>query len=353
MRLVGSGKAFAVASRATPALVEMVERIPALTASRDRLLWASSAEGAAAEGAIPELVRVVESDVALGLAVFRLVNRAPNREAVASIAEAVPVAGPARLQAVAQRIAVADPLGQEPGEQALEHFRLHCLAVQSAMDRLAPAVGHVDRDEMLTAALLHDIGKLALNAVDAPGTDEPGLSALVPSADSPEARIAAERSRFGTDHAELGGELALHMGFPDRLVTAIADHHSAREGSAGLVRLADMLALYAQGRVVDINRLVAVSAGAGLGRKALGHLMYELPQPAPATTRRSLQPCPLSDREIEVLEHLAEGQVYKQIGAQLGLSPSTVRSHLHRIYHRLGAVDRAQAVLLARERGWL
>ena len=116
---------------------------------------------------------MVESDVALGLAVLRLVNRAPNREADASLGEAVRIAGPVRLQALAQRIAVADPLGQEPGEQALEHFRLHCLAVQSAMDRLAPAVGHQNRDEMPTAALLHDIGKLALDAVDAPGTDDP------------------------------------------------------------------------------------------------------------------------------------------------------------------------------------
>src|SRR5262249_2366346 len=105
--------------------------------------------------------------------------------------------------------------------------------------------------------------------------------------------------------------------------------------------------------VVDINRLVAVSAGAGLGREELGRLMYELPQPTMTTTRRTLQPCPLSNREIEVLERLSTGEVYKQIGARLGLSPSTVRSHLHRIYTRIGVADRTQAVLLARECGWI
>ena len=54
-----------------------------------------------------------------------------------------------------------------------------------------------------------------------------------------------------------------------------------------------------------------------------------------------------------VLQRLAEGNVYKQIAHELTLSTSTVRTHLHNIYGKLGAVDRAQAVLIATERGWL
>jgi DNA-binding NarL/FixJ family response regulator len=69
--------------------------------------------------------------------------------------------------------------------------------------------------------------------------------------------------------------------------------------------------------------------------------------------QRSSVPCPLSPREVEVLMRLAEGEVYKQIAHGLSLSTSTVRTHLHNIYGKLGAVDRAQAVLLASERGWL
>jgi DNA-binding NarL/FixJ family response regulator len=45
--------------------------------------------------------------------------------------------------------------------------------------------------------------------------------------------------------------------------------------------------------------------------------------------------------------------VYKQIAAELGLSTSTVRTHLHNVYGKLGAMDRAQAVLIATERGWI
>ena len=54
-----------------------------------------------------------------------------------------------------------------------------------------------------------------------------------------------------------------------------------------------------------------------------------------------------------MLQRLAEGKVYKQIAHELTLSTSTVRTHLHNIYGKLGAVDRAQAVLIATERGWL
>ncbi len=50
---------------------------------------------------------------------------------------------------------------------------------------------------------------------------------------------------------------------------------------------------------------------------------------------------------------LAEGKVYKQIAQELSLSVSTIRTHLHNVYRKIGAVDRAQAVLIARDRGWI
>ena len=81
-------------------------------------------------------------------------------------------------------------------------------------------------------------------------------------------------------------------------------------------------------------------------------VMYELPYAGQGSPRQ-IEPCPLSTREVEVLKRLAEGKVYKQIALELNLSTSTVRTHLHNTYGKLGAVDRAQAVLVATERGWL
>jgi DNA-binding response OmpR family regulator len=64
-------------------------------------------------------------------------------------------------------------------------------------------------------------------------------------------------------------------------------------------------------------------------------------------------PNPLTDRELEVLGLLSVGKTYKQVARALDLSQSTVRNHLHNVYHKLNVVDRAQAVIVSRENGWI
>ena len=59
----------------------------------------------------------------------------------------------------------------------------------------------------------------------------------------------------------------------------------------------------------------------------------------------------LSDREVEVLSRVAEGQSNKEIGEHLGLSALTVKSHLARIARKLGTGDRAEMVALAMRAG--
>ena len=90
----------------------------------------------------------------------------------------------------------------------------------------------------------------------------------------------------------------------------------------------------------------------GLGSDGLRDLLYEMPMPREGSCRVS-EPCPLSARELDVLRHLSEGMVYKQIAGEMQLSVSTIRTHLHNVYGKIGAVDRAQAVLAARDRGWI
>ncbi len=77
-----------------------------------------------------------------------------------------------------------------------------------------------------------------------------------------------------------------------------------------------------------------------------------MPLPREGSSRVS-EPCPLSARELDVLRLLSEGMVYKQIAGEMQLSVSTIRTHLHNVYGKIGAVDRAQAVLTARDRGWI
>ncbi|MGQ0624761.1 MAG: LuxR C-terminal-related transcriptional regulator [Sporichthyaceae bacterium] len=55
----------------------------------------------------------------------------------------------------------------------------------------------------------------------------------------------------------------------------------------------------------------------------------------------------LSERELEVLRHVAEGRSNRDIGEAMGLSALTVKSHLARIARKLGTGDRAGMVATA------
>lgn len=60
---------------------------------------------------------------------------------------------------------------------------------------------------------------------------------------------------------------------------------------------------------------------------------------------------PLTPREVEVLELLAEGRSNKSIAERLGISDQTVKFHVASILAKLGASNRTEAVRLAVRRG--
>lgn len=61
----------------------------------------------------------------------------------------------------------------------------------------------------------------------------------------------------------------------------------------------------------------------------------------------------LSPRESEVLLCVARGDNNREIGTRLGISENSVKMHLKRIFFKLGASDRTEAVNLATKRGFL
>ena len=325
---------------------EALEAFPALAESRDRLLAVISKDHVATA----DIVAAVESDVALITAVLRLANRAQDgRGRVDTAVGAVELLSPQTVQAVASRVRTFDFFERATvWDAAPERFRLHALATQRAADRVAAEVSYEARDRLTVTSLLHDVGKLVLLHA------YPGYPSQVHrGARTPEERIHQERRELGVDHALVGGVLIRRWGLPASLATPIERHHNPEaEGEAAFIRLADMLAHYEQGARVSPSAMLQTARGIGLGPLELRRVMYELPS-SPSQRQRHVDPCPLSGRELGVLQRLAEGKVYKQIAHELTLSTSTVRTHLHNIYGKLGAVDRAQAVLIATERGWL
>lgn len=66
-------------------------------------------------------------------------------------------------------------------------------------------------------------------------------------------------------------------------------------------------------------------------------------QPRPNTSFET-ESSPLSDREMEVLNLLAQGLANKQIAAALGITEHTVKFHVSSIYTKLNVTNRAEAV---------
>lgn len=77
--------------------------------------------------------------------------------------------------------------------------------------------------------------------------------------------------------------------------------------------------------------------------RRLYHLAGQQREPLPPT---------LSEREREVLRLVVEGNSNKEIARQLGVEISTVKSHLHNAFEKIGVQDRTQAAVLCMQNGW-
>ncbi|MFF9626688.1 response regulator [Streptomyces griseosporeus] len=93
------------------------------------------------------------------------------------------------------------------------------------------------------------------------------------------------------------------------------------------------------------EELFAAIHAAAQGRTALsapvaGRVMARMRSPLPA----------LTPRELDILTHLARGLGNRDIARELHISEATVKTHLRRIYDKLGVDTRAGAVAVAKER---
>ena len=84
----------------------------------------------------------------------------------------------------------------------------------------------------------------------------------------------------------------------------------------------------------------------------LGVRVFAPPRPAPFNGNpQAVAALGISPRELEVLQALAAGLANKQIARQLGVSPNTVKTHVARLFDKLGAQRRTEAIRRARELG--
>lgn len=154
------------------------------------------------------------------------------------------------------------------------------------------------------------------------------------------------------DHAELRLVL-LDLGLPDAQGLQCLRVLHARAPWARHVVLSaqDQPALVLQAIEAGAVGYIPKTADLRQMQGALQHVMdggislppgMPMPDMAPGCGQQSLTP-----RQRDVLGLLVDGHPNKTIGRQLGLSPSTVKTHMEAIFRQLGVRSRTQAVLVA------
>jgi DNA-binding NarL/FixJ family response regulator len=85
----------------------------------------------------------------------------------------------------------------------------------------------------------------------------------------------------------------------------------------------------------EVAAIVVYALSDGLARRSV---------PAPRSTESAASAPPLTEREMQVLTGMSRGRSNAEIGKELYLSEDTVKTHARRLFRKLGAADRAQAV---------
>ena len=128
--------------------------------------------------------------------------------------------------------------------------------------------------------------------------------------------------------------------FPDARIIVLTTYHSDEEIYQGLRSGAKGYLL----KDAEPEELLSAIRTVYKGQK------YIPPQVGAKLLERMDYP-ELSQRELEILRLVAQGMNNLEISTTLNISESTVKSNLNRIFNKLGAKDRVQAMIIALKRG--
>jgi putative nucleotidyltransferase with HDIG domain len=192
-----------------------------------------------------EIVDIISSDPALTLEVIRVANSplyGASRQ-IRSIADALMRVGLQEVWSITSALKTKEMFAASNAAWTGMNARLweHSLKTAAAARSLATALNPRAIDVFFTAGMLHDCGKLLLVRA------LPGYAQICDNDKIwGDKLVAREHAEFGSDHAQLGGELLEHWKLPGTLSKLIADHHKrpAAPGTnaVAMLRLADGIA---------------------------------------------------------------------------------------------------------------
>jgi putative nucleotidyltransferase with HDIG domain len=141
----------------------------------------------------------------------------------------------------------------------------HSIAVSVASETLVKELNLTVSEEVFTAALLHDVGKMVLGRYV---KDDIAVIDGESMQDVPFEQV--ERSIFGIDHAEIGANILRRWSFPPSMITAVRWHHDP-DGAPQTSLLID---------VVHVADVLCLMSGIGVGREGLQY------RPSPSACER-------------------------------------------------------------------
>ena len=162
----------------------------------------------------------------------------------------------------------------------------HSIAVSVAAEGLSRELKLKDTEDIFTAALVHDVGKLILGQFI-----QEDLAAIQTAAGRDISFEVAEKAVLGIDHAEIGARILSNWSLPGDLVHAVRWHHDP-EGADTTNCTTD---------VVHVANVLCLMMGIGVGREGLQY------KPSPAVTRRlGLKPFTLERVASQTLQWIEE-----------------------------------------------
>ncbi len=230
--------------------------LPSMPATLARIIQLTNSTDATAE----QLAQVVKLDQSLSTKVLRLANSAymGRRSKVETITDAVMTLGFGSVRNLAASASVVDalfPRKMFPGF-SWQDMWIHSVNTAVAAEVVYPMItGRGGNNESaFVAGLLHDIGKLIIAR-----TLPPKFQQIVQACTEYNfSMLQAESNFLGTNHAQIGRDLAVQWEFHENLVAGIAYHHSPRnaaghEDIAMSVHIGNLIAKYMSKSYIQVS----------------------------------------------------------------------------------------------------
>ncbi len=267
-------------------IMDKVDAFPSIPGSALRLLELVDQ----ADASIEDIEEVLRLDPGLTANVLKLTNSAffglPSK--VGSVKRAVMLLGLKKLKQLIMASCVSAVMDKDiPGYDlpAGELWR-HSIAVSVAAEGLVGELGIRSGEDIFTAALLHDVGKVVLGQFI--NDDYDALQAAAGNSVSFE---VAEKEVLGADHAEIGARILEQWSLPAELVHAVRWHHNP-EMASDVLPSTD---------IVHVANMLCLMLGIGVGREGLQY------QPSPVVTRRlGLKPFHLEKLASQTIQAMGE-----------------------------------------------